>query len=147
MTVKSKEEAWRIAKLIFPGDFMMDMQSSLNSGYPIFKSCDVEEFEQDTPRICDLGCRLEIVLKNDDVNIWIEDPADGKTITVGHIKDALHLPSITLQHIEEIEYNHVIGYRFCVDDVNFSTATQCVVIVVNDGTSATFPVDKIAYIR
>lgn len=79
MTVKNKEEAWRIAKLIFPGDFMMDMQSSLNSGYPIYKSCDVEEFEKYAPRICDLNDRLEVVLNDADffgtVNIWIVEAA------------------------------------------------------------------------
>lgn len=75
MVVKSKRDAWRIAKLIFPGDFMLDTQSSSNAGYPIYKSCDVEEFEKYAPRICDLNDRLEVILNDADafgtVNIWI----------------------------------------------------------------------------
>lgn len=75
MVVKSKRDAWRIAKLIFPGDFMLDTQSSSNAGYPIYKSCDVEEFEKYAPRICDLNDRLEVILNGADafgtVNIWI----------------------------------------------------------------------------
>lgn len=79
MVVKSKRDAWRIAKLIFPGDFMLDTQSSSNTGYPIYKSCDVEEFEKYAPRICDLNDRLEVVLNDADafgtVNIWIVEAA------------------------------------------------------------------------
>lgn len=79
MVVKSKRDAWRIAKLIFPGDFMLDTQSSSNAGYPIYKSCDVEEFEKYAPRICDLNDRLEVVLNGADafgtVNIWIVEAA------------------------------------------------------------------------
>lgn len=79
MVVKSKRDAWRIAKLIFPGDFMLDTQSSSNAGYPIYKSCDVEEFEKYAPRICDLNDRLEVVLNDADasgtVNIWIVEAA------------------------------------------------------------------------
>lgn len=75
MIVKSKRDAWRIAKLIFHGDFMLDTQSSSNAGYPIYKSCDVEEFEKYVPRICDLNDRLEVILNDADafgtVNIWI----------------------------------------------------------------------------
>lgn len=63
MVVKSKRDAWRIAELIFPGDFRLDTAASLRSGYSIY-----------------LGIRLEVVLEDNTVNIWVDDstptPAD-----------------------------------------------------------------------
>lgn len=89
MVVKSKKDAWRIAELIFPGHFRLDTAASLRAGYSIYSPCDIEElpFENDDekfknfePRICDLGIRLEVVLEDNTVNIWIDDstptPAD-----------------------------------------------------------------------
>lgn len=89
MVVKSKRDAWRIAELIFPGDFRLDTAASLRAGYSIYSPCDIEElpFENDDekfkyfePRICDLGIRLEVVLEDNTVNIWVDDstptPAD-----------------------------------------------------------------------
>lgn len=87
MIVKSKRDAWRIAELIFPGDFRLDTAASLRAGYSIYSPCDIEElssgnddekFKDFEPRICDLGIRLEVVLEDNTVNIWIDDsnPAD-----------------------------------------------------------------------
>lgn len=49
MIVKSKRDAWRIAELIFPGDFRLDTAASLRAGYSIYSPCDIEElpFEND----------------------------------------------------------------------------------------------------
>lgn len=89
MVVKSKRDAWRIAELIFPGDFRLDTAASLRAGYSIYSPCDIEElplenddkkFKDFEPRICDLGIRLEVVLEDNTVNIWVDDstptPAD-----------------------------------------------------------------------
>lgn len=43
MVVKSKRDAWRIAELIFPGDFRLDTAASLRAGYSIYSPCDLEE--------------------------------------------------------------------------------------------------------
>lgn len=89
MVVKSKRDAWRIAELIFPGDFRLDTAASLRAGYSIYSPCDLEElpfengdekFKYFEPRICDLGIRLKVVLEDNTVNIWVDDststPAD-----------------------------------------------------------------------
>lgn len=150
MIVKSKSEAWRIANQLFPTDYQKDELLSKRAGYPVYESTSDLYKGGGAPhdaRINDLGCRLEVVIDNDSFNIWIEDPTEGKTITVGYIEDSLALPSVTLQHVKEIKYTKVAAIQFCVDDVNYPVATQCVVIVLKDGTTATFSVDKISYIR
>lgn len=150
MTVTSKSEAWRVVNRLFPTDYLKNDFLSDRARYPVYESTSDMYKGRTAPhdaRINDLGCRLEVVIDNDTFNIFIEDPAEAKIITVGYIKDATVLPSVTLQHIDEIKYTKVSGFYFCVDDINFPTATQCVVISFIDGTSATFPVDKIAYIK
>lgn len=56
---KNIQEAWDIVNTIFPTDYDEDSQSSERAGYPIYRST-IEYYDY----ICDLGCRLEINLKD-----------------------------------------------------------------------------------
>ncbi len=73
MKANSIKEAWELANEIFPSDYEHDVSSSERAGYPIYRSTVKENYYD---RICDLGCRLEVVLDStgkNTVNIWIED--------------------------------------------------------------------------
>ena len=70
MKVKSKQEAWREADIIFPTDYMKDNIRSNRAGYDIYYStaAGVDAW------ISDLGDRLEVNMENGEaVNIWIDD--------------------------------------------------------------------------
>ena len=70
MKVKSKQEAWRKADIIFPTDYMKDDNRSNRAGYDIYHStvAGVNAW------ISDLGNRLEVNLENGEtVNIWIDE--------------------------------------------------------------------------
>lgn len=67
--VSTIPEAWELAyKLADAGEYELDKESEERAGYPIFR-----EKNSYYSRICDLGCRLE-VMKADgtSVNVWIE---------------------------------------------------------------------------
>lgn len=72
---KSIQEAWEIVNSIFPTDYDRDSQSSERAGYPIYRSS-IEYYDY----ICDLGCRLEINLKdgNKTINVWVVKEAEEK---------------------------------------------------------------------
>lgn len=69
----SKQEAWEEVDKIFPTDYEKDEESSIRAGYPIYRSS-VEYYNY----ICDLGCRLEVNLKegNTTYNVWIDSNED-----------------------------------------------------------------------
>ena len=70
MKVKSRQEAWRKADIIFPTDYMKDNIRSNRAGYDIYYStaAGVDAW------ISDLGDRLEVNMENGEtVNIWIDD--------------------------------------------------------------------------
>lgn len=96
MVVKSKRDAWRIAGLIFPGDFKLDTAASLRAGYSIYSPCDLEElpfnngdekFKYFEPRICDLGIRLEVVLEDNTVNIWVDESTPPRQIETSRLQN------------------------------------------------------------
>lgn len=66
MTVKSRKEAWKEADKLFPTDYEKDEQSSINAGYPIYKST----AEGVNAWISDLNTTIELNLP------------DGKTIRI-----------------------------------------------------------------
>lgn len=71
MKVTSKEEAWRKVNEIFPTDYEKDEASSLRAGYDIYRHPTLNYYN----RICDLGCRLEVLTGEYGetvTNIWIE---------------------------------------------------------------------------
>ena len=70
MKVKSKQEAWRKADVIFPTDYMKDDIRSNRAGYDIYYSTAAGV----NAWISDLGDRLEVNLENGEaVNIWIDE--------------------------------------------------------------------------
>ncbi len=86
--VKTKQEAWEMVDQIFPTDYSEDPGSRERAGYPIYRS-PIEYYDY----ICDLGCRLEINLKqgNRTINIWIaeeEEPEVPELPSSEDIKEA-----------------------------------------------------------
>lgn len=80
MKAQNINEAWTIAREIFPTELQKDDESSSRAGYPIYRS---------TTRhycyICELGDRLEINLDDGrTINIWI-NPEDEREALSRHI--------------------------------------------------------------
>lgn len=69
MTVSSREKAWKEVNKLFPTDYEKDEQSSSNAGYDIYRHSTLNFYNW----ISDLGCRLEVNLGSQTINIWIED--------------------------------------------------------------------------
>lgn len=79
MYVKSKEEAWRVAKNIFPTDFKLDNMATANAGYDIYYST----VEGNDEWISDLGTSLELNMKRGSLRIFIvEDKPAYMKVTV-----------------------------------------------------------------
>lgn len=70
ISVVNKEAAWAVVNRLFPTDYDKDEVASTNAGYPIYRHNKLNPEN----KICDLGCRLEVNLGNDTINIWIENP-------------------------------------------------------------------------
>lgn len=70
MKVKSRQEAWSKADVIFPTDYMKDEARSAIAGYDLYYSTASGVHAW----ISDLGDRLEVNLASGEtVNIWIEE--------------------------------------------------------------------------
>lgn len=69
MTVNSREKAWEEANKLFPTDYEKDESSSERAGYSVYRHHELNYYN----RICDLGCRLEVIVNDEVVNIWIEE--------------------------------------------------------------------------
>ena len=68
MRVENREKAWEVANGIFTTDYEKDSISSKRAGYDVYRHYSLNP----NNRINDLGCRLEVVLGNECINIWIE---------------------------------------------------------------------------
>lgn len=78
ITVKTKEEAWKEADKIFPTDYEKDEVASAHAGYDIYRHPTMNPHT----RICDFGCRLEILTGQygeNMVNIWIVEEEKATT--------------------------------------------------------------------
>lgn len=78
MKVASREAAWAEVNKIFPTDYEKDEASSARAGYDIYRHPTLNYYN----RICDLGCRLEVLLGECGetvTNIWIEEPTAETT--------------------------------------------------------------------
>lgn len=95
MKVKSREEAWNKADIIFPTDYAKDEARSSRAGYDVYYST----AEGAAAWISDLGDRLEINLENGEtVNIWIdEDPKFSES----QIEDALSVIDNAIYDIDD----------------------------------------------
>lgn len=79
------QEAWEVAyKMADVGEYELDKDSQERAGYPIYRAK-----ESYYSRICDLGCRLEVVKADGtSTNIWIE-PREPAAEEPAHYGDAL----------------------------------------------------------
>lgn len=79
MQVKSMNEAWSLAKRIFPTDYRLDETLSKNAGYEIFYST----VEGNPEWISNLGDALELNMKSGTIRInVVEDKPVTMTATV-----------------------------------------------------------------
>ena len=91
-------EVWELAyKLADAGEYELDKDSEEGAVYPIFR-----EKNSYYSRICDLGCRLEIMKADEtSTNIWIEpqEPAAEEELRAGYDRHwrASHNILITLE--------------------------------------------------
>ena len=79
------QEAWEVAyKMADVGEYELDKDGQERAGYPIYRAK-----ESYYSRICDLGCRLEVVKADGtSTNIWIE-PREPAAEEPAHYGDAL----------------------------------------------------------
>ena len=69
MKVTTRAKAWEEVDSIFPTDYNLDVVSSKNAGYNVYRS-PLNYYDY----ICDLGDRLEVNFSNGDtINIWIQE--------------------------------------------------------------------------
>ena len=95
MKVKSKQEAWRKADIIFPTDYMKDDIRSNRAGYDIYHSTAAGV----NAWISDLGDRLEVNLENGEtVNIWIDE---APQFAEYQLEDALRVISDAIYAIDD----------------------------------------------
>ena len=95
MKVKSKQEAWRKADIIFPTDYMKDNIRSNRAGYDIYYSTAAGG----DAWISDLGDRLEVNMENGEtVNIWIDDEPQFAEY---QLEDALSVISNAIYAIDD----------------------------------------------
>ena len=95
MKVRSKQEAWSKADVIFPTDYIKDDARSESAGYDIYYST----AEGVHAWISDLGDRLEVNLATGGtVNIWIEEEPKFKEY---QIADALKVVNDAIYSIDD----------------------------------------------
>ena len=95
MKVKSKQEAWRKADIIFPTDYIKDDIRSTRAGYDIYYST----ASGVAAWISDLGDRLEVNLENGEVvNIWIDEEPQFPEY---QLEDALRVISDAIYAIDD----------------------------------------------
>ena len=90
MKAKNYNEAWTIAREIFPTPLQKDESSSQRAGYSVYRSTEENRYYC---YICDLGDRLEINLDDGrTINVWIRpeesEAPDEISETVKAEKDA-----------------------------------------------------------
>lgn len=87
MKARNINEAWTMAREIFPTAYHKDEQSSERAGYAIYRS---DIFNHYYCYICDLGNRLEINLDDGrTINIWIDPEEDENGNPVEEIHEAV----------------------------------------------------------
>jgi hypothetical protein len=105
MTVNSKEQAWKEVNKIFPTDYEKDEAASIRAGYDIYRHPTLNYYN----RICDLGCRLEVLVGEygeNVTNIWIEEPRNSPITFVAVINYKCHNGSTltkTLNGVDKVE--------------------------------------------
>ena len=95
MKVKSKQEAWRKADIIFPTDYIKDDIRSTRAGYDVYYSTVAGV----AAWISDLGDRLEVNLENGEtVTIWFDEEPQFPEY---QLEDALSVISEAIYEIDD----------------------------------------------
>lgn len=95
MKVRSREEAWNKADVIFSTDYIKDEVRSERAGYDIYYST----AKSVNAWISDLGNRLEVNLETGEtINIWIEEEPKFKEY---QIADALSVINNAIYSIDD----------------------------------------------
>ena len=95
MKVRSIQEAWNKADVIFPTDYIKDEVRSERAGYDIYYST----AKSVNAWISDLGNRLEVNLETGEtINIWIEEEPKFKEY---QIADALSVINTAIYNIDD----------------------------------------------
>lgn len=123
IAVTSRDSAWEAARLIFPTEFTRDYQSSVNAGYPIYRSND----SGNPSWLSDLGNRLELNIYNastkatKSINIWVEEVKEQKDLS----KDQLiaYLQS-QMDNFKKEERRYGIGDRIVVSKLDAMIACK-----------------------
>ena len=107
MEVRTACEAWKAAyEIADPGTYELDKESEERAGYKIFRA--QENFYS---RICDLGCRLEVVRADgSSVNVWIKATVEEK-------KPAPHY--VAVHYTEERGNSQHALQRMAADILNY----------------------------
>ena len=106
-TVNSVKTAWDKANEIFPGDYLHDAELSERAGYPIYMST----VKGSMDHISDLGCRLEVNIGAESINIWIkEDPE------ITELKKEVAELKAALEKEEEWKVSETSGTQMSQDD-------------------------------
>lgn len=123
MKVTSRDDAWELANIIFPTDYIQDEEATKKAGYPIYYST----AEGIHSWISDLGNRLElnILTKGKGVeskNIWVEEP---KEVVQGFSKEQLigYLQS-QMDNFKKYENRYGIGNEIVIDKLDAMIACK-----------------------
>ena len=123
MKVTSRDDAWELANIIFPTDYIQDEEATKKAGYPIYYST----AEGIQSWISDLGNRLElnILTKGKGVeskNIWVEEP---KEVVQGFSKEQLigYLQS-QMDNFKKYENRYGIGNEIVIDKLDAMIACK-----------------------
>lgn len=106
-TVNSVKKAWSKANEIFPGDYQHDTEASAGAGYPIYMST----VKGSTDHISDLGCRLEVNIGAESINIWIEEDPE-----IAELKKEVAELKAALEKEEEWKVSENSGTQMSQDD-------------------------------
>lgn len=106
-TVNSVKKAWDKANEIFPGDYLHDAEASAGAGYPIY----ISTVKGSTDHISDLGCRLEVNIGAESINIRIEEDPE-----ITELKKEVAELKAALEKEEEWKVSENSGTQMSQDD-------------------------------
>lgn len=139
MKVDNVKEAWAKAyEVADTGMYELDKESTERAGYKIFRS-DANYYS----RICDLGCRLEVVKADGtSINIWIETTKKVKKIphrAIAHYSEERGNSQFQLQRLAADILNYgkkVAEVRHCSQQINpdgehktIETGSSCIEVI------------------
>jgi hypothetical protein len=111
MIVNNREKAWEEADKLFTTDYEKDYQASERAGYDVYRHNELNYYN----RICDLGCRLEVIVDDVTTSIWIEEDKVNESVEAMHAAKELGESIYPLFEIESYQ-----KITLCVDGSNWN---------------------------